>query len=335
MVVRSAKARRLCLLEFVSVYSRYQSQLNKVEKRLQFEVASVQQDIHSAASTLLTAGGKRIRPLFTLICSQLGKPHQYWDEIERVACALELIHMATLVHDDVIDHADLRRGSPTVRSRYGNLAAMYVGDYLFAKAISLLSGIQNARVHFELSNAIVKLCKGEIEQIRDLFNWDQTLHNYLRRIERKTALLISVSCSLGAIVSDAPERDIYLLRKFGYWTGMAFQVIDDVLDFSGEQSTVGKPVAGDLRQGNLTLPTLLARRKSDGKRLMKLVRPEMTATDADEAIDIVRQSGCIEEARNFAKLCMEKAIVYLDQITDLDSRNELQIVAQFVNERLF
>ncbi|MCY0888554.1 MAG: polyprenyl synthetase family protein [Alicyclobacillaceae bacterium] len=322
-------------MSFVQVYNRYESRLHSVELRLRGEVHSEQATLSRAALHLLEAGGKRIRPLFAVICGSLGQ-RENTEDVERVACALELIHMATLVHDDVIDDSSLRRGQPTVKAQFGNRAAMYVGDFLFARAIGILSRIERVDIHQEFSTAIAKMCRGEIEQIRDLFNWTQTLRTYFRRIERKTALLISVSCSLGASAAGASAQNVSALRRFGYWTGMAFQIIDDVLDFSGDQSHVGKPVAGDLRQGNLTLPTLLASLDVPvGEQLRRLVQKDMTSEQATLAIQIVRDSGCIESARGIAKKCMAKAVQHLQCIDIPEVRVELQTVADFVYERLF
>ncbi len=321
-------------MDFQSIYIQYGPQLLQVENKLHKSVAVKDERLTASAIQLVEAGGKRIRPLFALICGRLGNANPH--DVESIACALELVHMATLVHDDVIDDAVLRRGKPTVRSEYGNLAAMYTGDFLFARAIGILSGIHNPYIHNEISKAMVRMCEGEIEQIRDFYNWNQTFRTYLRRIERKTALLISVSCSLGAMAGNADFPVVHALRRFGYFTGMAFQIIDDVLDFAGTQDVVGKPVGNDLRQGNLTLPTLLAAK--DGvyaAEMRQLVTEQMDESSAMRAIEIVQKSGALKEARRIAFSYLNKARLQLESLPVGQIRDELIIVAEFVNQRMF
>src|SRR5690625_2005072 len=141
----------------------------------------------------------------------------------RVAVSLELIHMATLVHDDVVDDAALRRGKPTIKHRYGNRVAMYTGDYILARALENITTITDPRIHKLLSQTLVQVVEGEMEQIEDKYNWDQHLRNYLRRIKRKTALLIAASCKLGAMASGANRLEMKKLYQYGYNIGMSFQ----------------------------------------------------------------------------------------------------------------
>ncbi|WEH11818.1 polyprenyl synthetase family protein [Alicyclobacillus fastidiosus] len=324
-------------LDFHSVYQSYRAQLDQVEFTLHDRATSHQMVLAKASNQLLDAGGKRLRPLFALIC---GTTHQVdrntRDEVPKLAAALEMIHMATLVHDDVIDQAAVRRGRPTVRSEYGNLAAMYTGDFLFARAIQLLAEVDNSDVHREMSLGMVRLCQGEIEQIRDFYNWDQSIKTYLRRIERKTALLIALSCALGARVSAANARDVSALRLFGHYTGMAFQIIDDILDFVGNEHVVGKPVGGDLRQGNLTLPALVAAQQpSVGARLRKLIHKDMEQSDAAEAVSMVLETKGLPVARTLAERYLSKALGVLERVSDRRVREELAVLTRFVADRSF
>lgn len=321
-------------MKFATVYRRYKPQLNRVEQLMYQSIQSSDVRLTDAATQLLQAGGKRMRPLFALICGRMGDANRS-SEVESVAAALEIIHMASLVHDDVIDNASLRRGRPTVRSRFGNQAAMYTGDYLFARAIHLLSRVNDPRIHHEMSAAIVRMTEGEIEQIRDFYNWKQSLRIYLRRVERKTALLISTSCSLSAIAANADDTVVSALRRFGYYTGMAFQIIDDVLDFTSSSDVVGKPVGGDLRQGNLTLPTLWATTNgATALRLQELVQPGMDNQAAEEAIYLVKSSGGLETSRELASRFLQKALAQLERIQPESLRSELVTAAQYVNQRL-
>jgi len=316
------------------IYAAYHSDLEQVEQTLHQSVRSDNPQLSESATQLLEAGGKRIRPLFALIGSRLGEGDR--TQVYSLAAAIELVHMATLVHDDVIDDAALRRGRPTVRAQFGNLPAMFTGDFLFARAIHLLSTIPIAKVHFEMSSAMVRMCEGEIEQIRDFYNVEQSLRNYLRRVERKTALLISVSCSLGALVTKAPPDTVNALRRFGYYTGMAYQITDDILDYVGDEAVVGKPVGGDLRQGNLSLPALhAASQEPYAGELRELIRSGMDSAAVARAIDLVRASDAVEYARELAATYMTKALSVIGQLAPGTIRNELTAMSEFVNQRMF
>src|SRR5699024_2922612 len=146
-----------------------------------------------------------------------------------------------------------RRGKPTIRKLYDNRVAMYAGDYILARSLEEITLLEKPKAHRVLSDTIVEVCIGEIEQIKDKYNWNQHLRNYLRRIKRKTALLIATSCQLGAIAADVPETTAKKLYKYGYYIGMSYQIIDDILDFTSSAKELGKPVGNDMLQGNMTL----------------------------------------------------------------------------------
>ncbi|MCL6625689.1 polyprenyl synthetase family protein [Alicyclobacillus shizuokensis] len=322
-------------MEFHSVYRAYESDLQRVERCLMEAVASANPAMTQSARQLLEAGGKRIRPLFALMCSQLDG-RRPGEQVYRAAAALELVHMASLVHDDVVDESDVRRGRPTVRARFGNRPAMYTGDFLFARAIQLLTTIDIPAVHEEMSLAMVRMCEGEIDQIRDFYNWHQSLRSYLRRVERKTALLISVSCAVGARVGGCDEATIGIARRFGHYTGMSFQITDDLLDFIGDAEVVGKPVGGDLRQGNLTLPTLHALATGPHAReLRSLVHTDMDASDVEQAVRLIRSSNSLDYARSLAERYLDKAMAELDLLPADQVVTQLRSIAQFVNQRVY
>ncbi|MCL6453839.1 MAG: polyprenyl synthetase family protein [Alicyclobacillus sp.] len=322
-------------MEFQHVYAQYQGHLQTIDLLLEQAVLSRNALLLNSSRQLLTAGGKRIRPLFALLCSEFGQAPAS-EPVQTLAAALELVHMATLVHDDVIDDASLRRGQPTVRAQYGNRPAMYTGDFLFARAIHMLSTLANPQVHAEMSDAMVRMCEGEIDQIRDFFNLQQSLRAYLRRIERKTALLISVSCALGAAVSGAPADCVAALRRFGHHTGMAFQIVDDILDFTGDARLIGKPIGHDLLQGNITLPALYAAQlPTYADRLAAVVHPHMSHEDARQAVELVAESGGIAYARSLATRYLEKAHQALAALPDQPAKEALRTVAAFVTERAY
>ena len=161
--------------------------------------------------------------------------------MKNVAVSLELIHTASLIHDDVIDDAEIRRGQPTVKAKWDNRIAMYTGDYIFARALRIMTEINKPDAHKILSHTMVELVIGEIEQMKDKYRFNQNLRDYLRRIKRKTALLISASCQLGAIAADVDKSTNLKLAHFGYYVGMSYQIIDDIFDFTGTEKELGKP----------------------------------------------------------------------------------------------
>jgi heptaprenyl diphosphate synthase len=319
-------------MKLTEIYLHLKSDLSYVENRLLDEVRSKQKDLENAASHLLKAGGKRIRPVFVLLSGQFGRYDR--EQLARVAVALELIHMATLVHDDVIDDAKTRRGIPTVRSEYGNRMAMYTGDFIFARALMLLSELPNPTIHQQLSDSIVRMCEGEIDQIRDFYRIDQNLRNYFRRIKRKTAILIEISCKLGGLAAEAKTEYVKALGRFGYYLGMAFQIVDDVLDFTASEAKLGKPAGADLLQGNITLPVLYALHASEcGPSLRNLIRSDMTRAEANQSIGLIKQSGGIEYSKKVADLYLQKCLKELTKLPKNQARDSLEAIAIFTTSR--
>jgi heptaprenyl diphosphate synthase len=257
--------------------------------------------------------------------------------MKKIAVPMELIHMASLVHDDVIDDAQTRRGQLTVRAKWDNRIAMYTGDYIFAKALGVVTKLSNPKIHQIMSHAIVEMSIGEMEQIRYFFHSGQKVRDYLLRIKRKTALLIAISCQLGAIAAGAPAAVSRKLYDFGYYVGMTFQIRDDVLDLCGTEEQIGKPPGSDIKQGNITLPVLYALKKPElrGRLLEELERIRLLdgQTDVGRFLQMVRDSGCIEQSERLAERYIEKAIRSLDGLPDIQAKKDLVRIAHFVASR--
>jgi heptaprenyl diphosphate synthase len=255
--------------------------------------------------------------------------------MKNVAVALELIHMASLVHDDVIDDADLRRGQPTVKSKWDNKIAMYTGDFVFALAIELMTNIQKPIAHKILANTIVEVSLGEIQQIKDKYRFDQNLRDYLRRIKRKTALLIAVSCQLGAIAADVEEAIHKRLYRFGYYVGMSYQIIDDILDFTSTEKELGKPAGGDLLQGNITAPALYAMENDQIRMEIEKVHDSMNPSEISKVISIIKNSGAIEKSVALSDLYLQKALAELEALPANRAKKTLHDIAKFIGKRKF
>lgn len=322
------------LIKLTEIYRKLSSELAMVEEGLESAIDLDVPLLYETSTHLLKAGGKRIRPLFVLLSGHFGQYDQ--NSLSKLAISLELIHMATLVHDDVIDDALTRRGEMTVKSKWDNKIAMYTGDYILSKGLMIITEFADPSIHRILSNAIYEMVKGEIEQIKDLYDTSITLREYLRRIKRKTALLISVSCELGAAVSGATPQITTLLRKFGYNAGMAFQIRDDILDYVGTEQELGKPAGSDLLQGNITLPALYALRHDERRaELEQWIAQQNIAANIDEILSIIRNSGGIEYSRKLAQHYLQKAKVSLQQLADIPAKESLYDITSFFEERNF
>lgn len=311
-------------------------ELVQIENRLQSEVDSDHLLLKQTAQHLLEAGGKRVRPIFVLLAGRFG--NYDFEKLSKVAISLELIHMASLVHDDVIDNASTRRGYPTVKAEWDNLTAMYTGDYIFARALLLITQLEKIEIQKILSKAIVQMCEGEIEQIRDFYNADQDLKNYLKRIKRKTALLISVSCQLGALATDTTDTYTNALKMFGYHVGMAFQITDDILDFTATSEQLGKPAGSDLKQGNITLPVIYALQQQNkpdvADKLRTLIQsPEELADQVELAIQLVKDSGGLEYSQQLSDQYLAKAFNFLNILPDNQAKKHFNDMASFIGKR--
>ncbi len=307
--------------------------LSVVEKRLEQHVQADIPVLSQASTHLLAAGGKRLRPAFVLLVGRL-----YQSEIDRVmplAMALELIHMATLVHDDVVDASMTRRGRPTVKANWGNRISVHAGDHLFAKSLLLISEMNNPEISRILAEVSIQMCQGEIQQIRSTFDVGQTPKDYYYRIKRKTALLISASCKLSAILCGAPRRQVWALGAYGHALGMAFQIADDILDLTANQSELGKPVGGDLRQGIITIPMIYALRNSSQRTRLAEILADCNKTDAEvlEAVELIVNSGAIQESLELGQKYVSKAKQYLSAIPKTAAKTALEQLADFIMVR--
>ncbi|WHZ56318.1 heptaprenyl diphosphate synthase component II [Metabacillus hrfriensis] len=320
-------------MKFKMVYSFLNADLDLIEQELEKTVSSTEPLLSEAGLHLLQAGGKRIRPVFVLLSAMFGEYDI--DKVKKVAIALEIIHMASLVHDDVIDDAELRRGKPTIKAKWDNRIAMYTGDYLFARSLEIMTSLENIAAHQILSKTIVEVSLGEIEQIKDKYDYDQNLRVYLRRIKRKTALLIAASCQLGAIAGGVPESIHKKLFLFGYYVGMSFQITDDILDFTSTEEELGKPVGGDLLQGNITLPVLYAMENPELKKKISKVTSDATHAEMADIIDAISTSDAIERSIQVSDMYLQKGFSILNQLPKNRARSALTNIAKYIGKRKF
>ncbi len=317
------------------LFHQLDSELRLVENELFQFIKTDFPTLRESAVHLLAAGGKRLRPAFTLLA---GKFYSSSDnKLLPAAMALELIHMATLVHDDIVDASTTRRGRPTVKAQWGNTVSVRTGDYLLAKSLELIAEINHPDVSRILARVSIEMCKGEIQQIKTLFDTRQNHKQYYYRIKRKTALLIQASCLTGGIVSGAPRKEVWALGAYGHSLGIAFQIGDDILDITAETAELGKPIGGDLRQGVITLPMIIALKHSPQREKLHLLlgKKNKTKPEVDLAISLIKEAAVINEAMSWVDLYVNKAKGYLENLPPLPARKALEELAEFIRTRKF
>ncbi|HJA40529.1 MAG TPA: polyprenyl synthetase family protein [Firmicutes bacterium] len=306
--------------------------LQNTERVLEKVLISENLVLNHAIQELLKAGGKRIRPLLVLICGYFSQ--KVPKNLSEVAATLEMIHMSSLVHDDVIDAAPVRRGVPTVYAQYGTKTSMYCGDFIFGRAIMLLSSIRNIHLDCILAKTIKAVCLGEIDQIRDKYDFDQSFRTYLRRIKRKTAILLSASCEMGACAAGASADIVWHVKMFGYYLGMSYQIIDDILDFTGDERTIGKPAGDDLRQGNITLPVLYALKYCpELSEEICSVSEDMPKAKLQPILEKICKSGGIEYAYQVSDSYYKLARAQWEFLPDGSAKDALWFIAQKIRKR--
>ena len=303
--------------------------LEKVDQIIVERVQSRSSVIRIAGQHILTSGGKRIRAALALLAAQLG--HYNLDAVIHSAAAVELIHAASLVHDDLVDDAEQRRGTPTVHTRWDGNVALMVGDYLFALAAAEMALTPDPRIIAYFSRGVMTICEGELTPVVDVAPLDVATRQYLYKIGCKTAALFEAACKAGMVCGGGTQEQVDALGRFGYDLGMAFQIVDDVLDMTGTPETLGKPAGNDLREGTITLPLIYAVDGGADPALAAIVDAQpIDDARLDWAIGEVQRLGgtarALEDARGYA----ERAMAHLDSFPDSAARHALGQVARFV-----
>lgn len=306
--------------------------LNVLEKELLRVIDGSGSKLKEGYLQTIKAGGKRLRPAIVLLCSQFNGGED--KHIKKAALAVELIHVASLVHDDIMDDAKIRRGKPTVCSKWGDQVALRIGDYLFAEAFLLLSETGNFEAISVLSRAVGKLSEGEIEQLKSAFNHNQAISYYFKKISCKTAALFRASAELGAIFGGATQASIAALGNFGENLGLAFQIYDDILDVQAEEKELGKSLGTDLKDGTLTLPIIIALRETKSRRLADIFTKEnCTDEEVKEGLAIIASTKAAAKAKKGAKNFIDKALVDLEVINNKQLKKELRVICKYTIER--
>lgn len=324
------------MLNFFEVHE-MKEQLGDVEAYLEDIVGHFPSPTRERALNILRAGGKRVRPAFAIMtASMFGKEK----EIIPLAAALEMIHMASLIHDDVVDQADTRRGRGTINALYGDGYAVYVGDYVLTRAIEIVCQQPNSnRLLQIMADLSIEMSLGEVEQLRSAFDIKQTVEDYNYRIDRKTALLMATSCQAAAVASGASEDEIDIFYKIGYNLGMEFQIRDDILDMRSNTKKLGKPAGSDLAHGIMTLPTILVLQQdfAEKEELLQLIENRFSGgqSEVERAIAIIIKHGGLEEASVYADGYLAQAKAYISQLPEFKRKKMLLSGVDYFKERTF
>lgn len=309
-----------------------------VETLLEKRAASPVSVIPNLSGYIVSAGGKRLRPLITLAAAKACKATEM-EPVHCLAAAVEFIHTATLLHDDVVDESDLRRGKPAAKNVWGNSASILVGDFLFARAFTLMVETGRLSVLGILSNASSVIAEGEVHQLAVQGQLDLPTENYLKIIEAKTAALFEAAAESGAVCADAPEDQIRAMRHYGRNLGLAFQLVDDALDYGGTTAVIGKSVGDDFRECKITLPVVIARRRGnadDRKFWDRALNPDtQTETDLTHAIHLIRSTGAAKDTLAEARSYIEIAKKALNPVPDSDFKQALCGLADFCVDRAY
>lgn len=315
-------------MELKQIYAPIQDDLYRVRDTLK-SISRIEYEwLSEQLSHVVRETGKGIRPALTLLS---GKFYNYnITHLLPMAVSVELLHTATLVHDDAIDKALTRRGQATINSVWGNEIAVLVGDYLFAKAGEFVADTQTPRVIKLFSQTLGTISSGEIGQFRLSFNLNQKREDYFQRIYRKTASLFSLATQSGAILSQAPEESVTIIKEYGDNLGIAFQIVDDILDFISTEEAMGKPVGSDLTQGTLTLPGMMLMERYPDDNPVKRMFETRDKKNVAEAIEMVRNSTIIRDCYKIASEYCNKACQDLKTLPRTASRQSLFDLADYV-----
>jgi heptaprenyl diphosphate synthase/octaprenyl-diphosphate synthase len=319
-------------MQVASIFEPVQREIVEVETALQSVTESDVPGLHDMLQHVLSVGGKRLRPAIALLAGRFGDYRP--SLLVPLAASIELLHTATLVHDDVIDDSDMRRGRPTTNSKHHNAAAVMLGDYMFAHAADLICRTESIAVVKLFSRTLMAMAAGELHQDMSAYEYSSGTMAYFNRIGGKTASLFATSAEGGALVAGAPESWTAALRDYGENVGMAFQVVDDILDFEGDEAELGKPAGSDLMQGTLTLPALLLmERHPVDNPIKKLFNDPMSAKHLEDALQMVADSDVLDESYRVARDFRNRAVEALTPLPDSSERAALVDIADYVLSR--
>ena len=321
--------------KFWKGYPDIEEELQDIKRIIKENVKSSEKEFNEAIFPLVNTEGKMLRPAFLLLAAKFGEYNL--EKIHNLAASIEMMHMATLVHDDIVDEAKLRRGVETLQHKYSKEYAVYIGDFLFCQCFMMLSkydySTENLR---DISKAISKICMGEIIQHNIRYSKNTNLKKYIKVISGKTAALFAVSFYTGAKESNCSEKTAKLLGRVGYYIGMSFQIIDDLLDYSGDTDELGKSAQSDLIKGDYTLPLIYAMAEDKENKISTILdNSSLNSENVCEITKLVNEYKGIEKAQNLADKYTKKAFEYIEKLPNCESKEIIKDITQKLLNRNF
>jgi len=318
-------------LKTISILGLVHEELQRVEQKMR-EASQVEYEpLAAVLDYLLKSGGKRLRPALALLSCKFHPADP--EKTISLAASVEMLHTATLVHDDMIDNSLVRRGNPTLNATWNSGATVLAGDFLFAQAAGLAAETKNVRVVSIFAQTLMTICSGELKQIFNSQGRVPTREDYYQRIYSKTASLFAASTEAGAVLSGAPEPEVQALREYGRTLGMAFQIVDDVLDFVGDERELGKPVGSDLRQGIVTLPVLYFHEMHPADDALMKVLNDPGEEAVRAVVAAIKESGAVESALDEARTLAQRSRESLQILPHNEYRQAMLDLADYVVER--
>ena len=321
------------------IYKPVKKELNLVFEKIvnvssKYDKDKKNQQVFEQLSHVLSVPGKRIRPSITLLVSNLWGESDI-DKTILMATGVELLHIATLVHDDTVDHANLRRGHKTASSLWGRNAAVLIGDYIFATSAIFVCETNNVRLIKRFAETITELSRGELNEINDSWKPNISEDKYYQRIYDKTASLFCTATESGALLGKSTEKNAKDLKNFGYFLGMAYQIIDDLLDYKYSTDDIGKPSTNDLREGIMTLPSIYAYNNGLEKEINNYMNSseEKRLSALPKLIDKIRNSGGIEYSEKKSKDLLDSGKKILNNLPNSTYKNSLEIIVEYLGSR--
>ena len=320
-------------MELKSIFEPVEHDMIKVEEQLDFFTKSSEAEhLSNLLKHVFDSKGKRARPVLTLLSGGFSESNK--ENVVRMAAAVEMLHIATLVHDDTVDEAKTRRGRVTVSSNWGQHTAVLLGDYIFAASATYVCDTKNVRVIRRFSETIMELSRGELLEMSAAFQPNFDLDGYLGRIYLKTGSLFSTAGESGAVLSGISEEYVAALKTFSYKIGMAFQVMDDILDFEGNEETLGKPVGSDLLNGIVTLPVIYAAENTKLRDLLNSFFLDNSKIEIhSEITELIKRSYSIERCYDYARSLVNEAKEQLQLLPKTKSRDALEALSEFITGR--
>ena len=319
-------------ISFAQAFELINPHLYTVEERIRAQAKAFDPAVEGYVSYVCGAGGKRLRPALALLSA--GATGKITASHVDLAVILELIHIATLVHDDIMDGAELRRDQPSANAKWGNAITVLLGDCLFAHALRLSTNFSNSDFSRRIADAAAEVCSGEIVQTQRRFDLKLSTADYYRIIEMKTAALFSAACELGAFISEASPPVIGALKSFGSKLGVAYQIYDDILDLAGSEEETGKTLGTDLRKGKFTLPVLLMLQSGKDPATIRSLLLKEDAVDGELLVAMLGSAGALKAAKGVALRLIGEALAQLDEIQDNKYARGLRAIADHLSTLL-